>query len=45
MERGLSYAMVTVSDLLKSQQNEYQAQRDLSQAKYNYLITHNPQPI
>jgi outer membrane protein len=37
MERGLSYAMVTVSDLLKSQQNEYQAQRDLSQAKYNYI--------
>jgi outer membrane protein len=37
MERGLSYAMVTVSDLLKSQQNEYQAQHDLSQAKYNYI--------
>ena len=37
MERGLSYAVVTVSDLLKSQQNEYQAQRDLSQSKYNYI--------
>ncbi len=37
MERGLSYSMVTVSDLLKSQQNEFQAQRDLSQAKYNYI--------
>ena len=37
MERGLTYAVVTVSDLLKSQQNEYQAQRDLSQAKYNYI--------
>lgn len=37
MERGLSYGVVTVSDLLKAQQGEFMSKRDLSQARYTYI--------
>lgn len=37
MERGLQYGVVTVSDLLKAQQGEFLALRDLSKAKYAYI--------
>ena len=37
MERGLEYGVVTVSDLLKAQQDEFLAQRNLAQAKYAYI--------
>ena len=37
MERGLFYGVVTVSDLLKSQQSEFMSKRDLSKARYTYI--------
>ena len=37
MEKGLKYGVVTVSDLLKAQQGEFLALRDLSKAKYSYI--------
>lgn len=37
MEKGLQYGVVTVSDLLKAQQDEFLAQRNLAQAKYAYI--------
>ena len=37
MERGLHYGVVTVSDLLRAQQDEFLAQRDLSRARYSYI--------
>ena len=37
MEKGLKYGVVTVSDLLKAQQGEFLALRDLSKAKYTYI--------
>ncbi|WP_024298613.1 TolC family outer membrane protein [Methylomicrobium lacus] len=40
MERGLYYGVVTVSDLLKAQEGEFVAKRDLAQAKYSYIKNH-----
>jgi len=40
MERGLYYGVVTVSDLLKAEDNEFVAKRDLAQAKYSYIKNH-----
>jgi outer membrane protein len=37
MARGLYYGVVTVSDLLKAQEGEFVAKRDLAQAKYSYV--------
>ena len=37
MERGLMYGVVTVSDLLKAEQDEYLAQRDISRVRYSYI--------
>ncbi|MDD2760355.1 MAG: TolC family outer membrane protein [Methylomonas sp.] len=37
MERGLQYGVVTVSDLLKAQQDEFSAQREISRARYAYI--------
>ena len=37
MEKGLKYGVVTISDLLKAQQGEFLALRDLSKAKYTYI--------
>lgn len=37
MERGLQYGAVTVSDLLQAQHGRFLAQRNLAQAKYNYI--------
>lgn len=37
MERGFQLGMVTTSDVLKAQQQEFLAQRDLSKAKYSYI--------
>lgn len=37
MARGLYYGVVTVSDLLKAQEGEFVAKRDLAQAKYSYI--------
>ncbi|MDP2098669.1 MAG: TolC family outer membrane protein [Methylobacter sp.] len=37
MERGFSYGVVTISDLIKAQQDEFSAKKDFSQAKYNYI--------
>ncbi|EIC28703.1 TolC family outer membrane protein [Methylomicrobium album] len=40
MARGLYYGVVTVSDLLKAQEGEFVAKRDLAQAKYSYIKNH-----
>jgi len=40
MEKGLYYGVVTVSDLLKAQEGEFIAKRDLAQAKYSYIKNH-----
>jgi outer membrane protein len=37
MDRGFQYGVVTISDVLKAQQSEFLAKRDLSQAKYSYI--------
>ncbi len=37
MERGFSYGVVTISDVIKAQQDEFSAKKDFSQAKYNYI--------
>ncbi len=37
MERGYHYGVVTISDVLKEQQNEFLAKRDFAQAKYSYI--------
>ncbi|WP_051911478.1 TolC family outer membrane protein [Methylomicrobium agile] len=40
MARGLYYGIVTISDFLKAQENEFAAKRDLAQAKYSYIRNH-----
>lgn len=40
MERGYNLGVVTVSDLIKSQQDEFSVKRDLAKAKYNYIKNH-----
>jgi len=37
MERGYHYGVVTISDVIKAQQDEFSTKRDLSQAKYSYI--------
>ncbi len=37
MEMGFSYGVETISDVLKAQEEEFKAMRDLSQAKYSYI--------
>jgi outer membrane protein len=37
MERGYHYGVVTISDLIKAQQDEFSAKKDFAQAKYNYI--------
>ncbi len=37
MERGYHYGVVTISDVIKAQQDEFSAKKDFSQAKYNYI--------
>lgn len=37
MERGYQLGVVTISDVIKSQQEELSAKKKLSQAKYNYI--------
>ena len=37
MEMGFSYGVETISDVLKAQEEEFKAMRDLSQAKYGYI--------
>lgn len=37
MEKGLHYGVVTVSDLLKAQQDEFRTRRDLAEARYIYI--------
>lgn len=37
MERAFKYGIETISELLDAQQEEFLAQRNLSQAKYNYI--------
>lgn len=37
MEMGFSYGVETISDVLKAQEEEFQAMRELSQAKYGYI--------
>jgi outer membrane protein len=37
MERGFHFKVVTISDVIKAQQTEFSAKKDLSQAKYNYI--------
>lgn len=36
-EKGFNYGTVTLSDVLKAQQDEYQAKQDLAKAKYAYI--------
>lgn len=36
-EKGFQYGVVTISDVLKAQQDEYQAKQELSKAKYAYI--------
>lgn len=37
MEMGFSYGVETITDVLKAQEEEYKAMRDLAQAKYSYI--------
>ncbi|MGR9014931.1 MAG: TolC family outer membrane protein, partial [Gammaproteobacteria bacterium] len=37
MERGYHYGVVTISDVIKAQQDEYSAKKDFAQAKYSYI--------
>jgi outer membrane protein len=37
MERGYHYGAVTISDVIKAQQDEFSAKKDFSQSKYNYI--------
>ncbi len=37
MERGYHYGVVTISDVIKAQQDEFSAKNDFAQAKYNYI--------
>jgi outer membrane protein len=37
METGFDYGAETISDVLKAQQEEFKAKRDLAQAKYGYI--------
>lgn len=37
MEIGFDYGAETISDVLKAQQEEFKAKRDLAQAKYGYI--------
>ncbi len=36
--KGFSYGMETIMDVLDAGQHEYRIRRDLSQAKYNYIV-------
>lgn len=38
MQRGLTYGVETVSDVLRAQQLEYKAKRELARSKYEYII-------
>ncbi len=38
MERGYQLGVVTISDVIKSQQEEFSVKKDIAQAKYNYII-------
>jgi outer membrane protein len=37
MEKGYQLGVVTISDLIKAQQDEFSAKKDLAIAKYNYI--------
>lgn len=37
MEKGFRYGTVTIGDVLKEQQNEFLAKKELAQAKYSYI--------
>jgi len=37
MGRGYQFGVVTISDVIKSQQDEFSAKKDFAQAKYNYI--------
>jgi outer membrane protein len=37
MESGFKYGVRTTFDVLNAQQGEFQARRDLAQAKYSYI--------
>jgi len=37
MERGYHYGVVTISDVIKAQQDEYSAKNDFAKAKYSYI--------
>jgi outer membrane protein len=37
MERGYHFKVVTISDVIKAQQEEFSAKKDFAQAKYNYI--------
>ncbi|WP_150050638.1 TolC family outer membrane protein [Methylomonas rhizoryzae] len=37
MQKGLKFGVETVADLLRAQQQEYKAKRDLAGIKYNYI--------
>lgn len=37
MERGYHYGVVTIGDVIKAQQDEFSAKKDLSRAKYEYI--------
>ena len=37
MERGFHYGVVTISDVIKAQQDEFSAKKDFAQAKYSYI--------
>lgn len=38
MQQGLKYGVETVSDVLRAQQLEYKAKRELARSKYEYII-------
>jgi hypothetical protein len=37
MEQGFHYGVVTVSDVIKAEQDEFLAKKEYSQAKYSYI--------
>jgi outer membrane protein len=37
METGFNYGVETITDVLKAQEEEFKARRDLSKAKYGYV--------
>ncbi len=37
MERGFHYGVVTISDVIKAEQDEFSAKKNFAQAKYNYI--------